>query len=207
MKPKHIAFTTVGLKLNPEKGFQVINWLIDEQAKNKIPVFTFHLTHRTDPEPDTLAALNRFLESEEFIEKIHQNKIKITILGKWYNLPSQTLEAVKKIISETKDYDSFFLNLCLNYSGQEEIVDSCKLIIKQIFANKISESAITKETIKENIYTSYFIPPGVIVKSGLHQKQTSFLLWDSVGAKLVFTGKTFPEFTLEDLNRILTKPL
>jgi len=203
MIPQHLAFTTVGLKLNPEKGFQVIKWLINEQIKNKIPVFTFHLTHRTDPEPNTLAALHNFLESKELLEKIHQNKIKITILGKWYNLPPQTLESVKRIISETKDYDSFFLNLCLNYSGQEEIVDSCKLIIKQIFANKISESNITKETIKENLYTSYFIPPDVLIKSGQHQKQTSFLLWDSVGAKLVFTKKPFPDFTLEDLNKIL----
>jgi len=207
MNPKHLAFTTVGLKLNPEKGFQVINQLINQQINHKIPVFTFHITHRSDPEPQTLTALTKFLESEELKNKINQHKIKITALGKWYSLPSQTLEAVKKIIDETKDYDNFFLNLCLNYSGQEEIVDSCKLIIKQIFANKLSESAITKETIKENIYTSYFIPPNIIIKSGTEQKQTSFLLWDSVGAKLHFTKKPFPEFTVEDLNQILEQNL
>lgn len=203
MKPKHLAFTTVGLKENPEKGFQVISQLIDEQISQEIPVMTFHLTHRSDPEPQTLAVLNQFLASEDFLKKINQNKIKITILGKWYNLPSQTISLLKKIIDETKDYDHFFLNFCLNYSGQEEIVDACKLIIRQIFANKISESAITKETIKENIYTSYFIPPDIIVKSGPNQKQTSFLLWDSVGARLHFTRKLFPEFTAEDLRNIL----
>ncbi|MCK4588846.1 MAG: undecaprenyl diphosphate synthase family protein [Nanoarchaeota archaeon] len=205
MDLKHIAFTTVGLKLNPEKGFQVISQLIDQQINHKIPVFTFHITHRSDPEPNTLIALTKFLESEEFRNKINQNKIKITALGKWYNLPSQTLDAVKKIIDETKDYDHYFLNLCLNYSGQEEIVDSCKLIIRQIFANKLSESAITKEIIKENLYTSYFIPPGLIIKSGTEQKQTSFLLWDSVSAQLHFTKKPFPEFTVEDLNQVLSK--
>jgi len=204
MKPKHLAFTTVGLKENPSRGFSVINWLVDEQIKNKIPVLTFHITHRLDPDPQTLTALNQFLESEEFLKKVNENKIKITILGKWYALPSSTIDAVKKIIDETKDYDGFFLNLCLNYSGQEEIVDACKLIVKQVLSNKLSDSAITKETVKENIYTSYFIPPDVLVKSGLQQKQTSFLLWDSVGAKLHFTNKLFPDFNLEDLRKILS---
>ena len=113
-----------------------------------------------------------------------------------------TLEAVKKTLDETKDYDSFFVNFCLNYDGQEEIVDSCKLIIKQILANKLSESAINREIIKENLYTSYFIPPDLIIKSG-EQKETSFLLWDSVGASIYFTRRAFPEFSLEELNRIL----
>jgi len=207
MQPKHIAFTTVGLKHQPDQGFQVISQLIDQQIIHQIPVLTFHITHRSDPDPETLMALNKFLESEEFRNKVDQNKIKITALGKWYSLPSQTLEAVKNIIDETKDYDNYFLNLCLNYSGQEEIVDACKLIIKQILSNKLSESSITKETVKENIYTSYFIPPDIIVKSGLEQKQTSFLLWDSVGTKLFFTKKPFPEFTVEDLNLILEQSL
>ena len=204
MKPKHLAFTTVGLKENPEKGFSVINWLIDEQIRHKIPVFTFHITHRSDPDPQTLAALNRFLESEEFLKKVNENKIKITILGKWYALPSSTINAVKKIIDETKDYDGFFLNFCLNYSGQEEIVDACKLLVMQVLSNKLCDSAITKGTVKENIYTSYFIPPDVLVKFGVYQKQTSFLLWDSVGARLYFTGKSFADLTLEDFNRILS---
>lgn len=203
MKPKHLAFTTVGLKENPAKGFSVIIMLVDEQIKHKIPVFTFHLTHRSDQEPSTLEALNNFLESEEFLRKVNSNKIKITILGKWYALPSSTIDAVKKIIDETKDYDGFFINLCLNYSGQEEIVDACKLIVKQVLSNKLSDSAINKEVIKENLYTSYFIPPDVLVKSGLHQKQTSFLLWDSVGAKLHFTGKSFVDLSLEDFEKII----
>ena len=202
MKPKHLAFTTDGLVEKPIESFQLISNLIDQQVSQKIPVFTFYITHKRYPHPKILNAFAAFLESEEFQNKIKENKIKITALGKWYNLPPATVDAVKRIIDITKDYDHYFLNFCLNYDGQEEIVDSCKLIIRQIFANKISESAITPEVIKENIYTSYFIPPNVIVKSG-EQRSTSFLLWDSVGSNLIFTGKSFTEFTIEDLNRII----
>lgn len=202
MKPKHLAFTTVGLKDNPGPGFQLIHQLIDEQVKQKIPVFTFYIAHK-NPHPDVMAAFTYFLESEALKKQLNQNRIKITALGKWYDLPQHTVNAVKKILDETKDYDTHFLNFCINYDGQEEIVDACKLIIKQIFANKISESAISEETIKENLYTSYFIPPDVIIKSGPDQKQSSFLLWDSVGAKLYFTGKSFTEFTVEELHKIL----
>jgi undecaprenyl pyrophosphate synthase len=39
-------------------------------------------------------------------------------------LPQHTVDAVKKILDETKDYDCYFLNFCLHYDGQEEIVDA-----------------------------------------------------------------------------------
>jgi len=203
MKPKHLAFTTVGMKENPGQSFQAITKLVSEQVKRKIPVFTFHITHKKDPNPLILTAFTIFLESEYFRRLINQNKIKITILGKWYNLSSKTVDAVKKIIDETKDYDHYFLNFCINYDGQEEIVDACKLLTKQVLSNKLSESAITPELIKENLYTSYFIPPDLIIKSGSKQKQSSFLLWDSVGATFFFTRKSFADFAPEDLSLIL----
>ncbi|MFC1800908.1 undecaprenyl diphosphate synthase family protein [Nanoarchaeota archaeon] len=202
MKPKHLAFTTDGLKEDLVKSFQLISQLVDEQIKNNLPVLTFYITHKRNPDAEILSAFTKLLSSEEFMSKINSNKVKITALGKWYNLPQQTLDAVKKVIDETKDYDHYFLNFCLNYDGQEEIVDSCKLIIKQIFANKISESAVNEEVVKENLYTSYFIPPDLIIKSG-EQKLTSFLLWDSVGASIYFTQRPFSQFTLEELNLIL----
>ena len=107
------------------------------------------------------------------------------------------------MLEETKDYDSFFLNLCINYDGQEEIVDSCKLIGRQIAAGKLAPESITKEVIKENCYSSYFIPPDLIIKTGLKTKIAGVLLWDSLNATIFFVKKNWPELKQSDLQKAL----
>ena len=69
MKPKHIAFTTDGLKENPSQSFKLINSLIDEQIKNNFPVLTFYITHKRNPDIEILNAFAEFLNSEEFNKK------------------------------------------------------------------------------------------------------------------------------------------
>ena len=127
-----------------------------------------------------------------------KNKIKITILGKWYDLPGRAVDVIKSIIEETKDYDSYFINFCVNYNGQTEIVDACRLIAKQVELGKLSPDKITKGTIKDNIYTSYFISPDLIIRYGKRDRMTSFLLWDSINSLNYFPKKDFPETTQQD---------
>ena len=85
----------------------------------------------------------------------------------------------KQVIESTKDYDFFFTNFCINYSGHDEIVDACRLIARQVKAGKIDPNSISRETIKENLYSSYFIPPDLIIKNG-KATISGLLLWDSV---------------------------
>ena len=61
---------------------------------------------------------------------------------------------------------------------------------------------ITKEAIKENIYSSYFLPPDVVLVYG-EERLTGLLLWDSVNSRIKFAGKSFMEFDEGDFEKIL----
>ena len=77
-------------------------------------------------------------------------------------------------------------------------MDSIKLIARQVKADKIDADMINKELIKENTYSSYFVPPDLIVING--SKTTSdLLLWDSPNAKVYFTNKLWPDFDRTEL--------
>ncbi|MBI3033764.1 undecaprenyl diphosphate synthase family protein [Candidatus Woesearchaeota archaeon] len=130
--------------------------------------------------------------------EVHGNQVKVSVLGKWYNLQGSIVESIKSLIEETKDYDRFFLNLCVNYGGQEEILDSCRVIALKVRSDKLDPENITREMIKENAYSSYFIPPDLIVKAGSRELD-GFLLWDSPGARMHFTGRHWSELSRNDL--------
>ena len=118
-------------------------------------------------------------------------------------MPGKIIDPIKSLLDETKDYDQFFFNLCINYNGQEEIVDACRLVARQIKAEKLEPESITKDTIKENCYSSYFLPPTLIVKTGLSQSIPGLLLWDSSHSKIVFARKYWPELKIADLLRAI----
>ena len=106
-------------------------------------------------------------------------------IGKWFDLPIAITENIKKIMEQTKDYDSFFFNLMINYDGHDEIFAAVKLLTIKALNKQIDIEKIDKELIKESLYTSYFVPPEIIIQCGY--RYSGLLLWDSPGAIIYFT--------------------
>ena len=220
--PKHIAISlddslewcrknNIGIDEGCNKYFGMLNRLLELQAKSNIPVFTIYLlpdsTGKTDDYLIFSDCLAGFFSELSNNQLLLSNKIKISAFGKWYKLPGKSVEALKKIIEETREFDSFFANFCINYDGQEEIVDACKLIAKQVELGKIDSEMITKEIVRENLYSSYFLPPDVVLVYG-ERKLTGLLLWDSVKSNVIFADKSFMDFEegdFEFLNHNLFK--
>ena len=210
---KHLAITTHGiekwsrenkkpLEETYKKSFELIKQVIELQINNKIPILTIYLLpEKLKKEEEFPKFLDEFIAFFTMLKSsslVHENKVKVSALGKWYDIPGRAVEPIKLIIEETKDYDSFFVNFCINYDGQEEIVDACRLLGRQIHAKKIDIDNISKETIKNNVYSSYFLPPDLMIKNGKLKTTSGLLLWDSVNAEIYFTSKNWPEFTMAD---------
>jgi undecaprenyl diphosphate synthase len=206
--PKHIAITMEGIaewekkheKHAYERSFSKVMDIMKQQIKMDIPILTFYVLKEKNIDNESLInEFSKFISSLTEDKFIHDNKIKIGIIGKWYDLPNNVVEPIKKIIDITKEYEEFYLNFCLNYNGQEEIVDACKLIARKVEAEKIEVDSISKEMIKENLYSSYFIPPEIIIVNGTKKKKTDLLLWDSANSLIFFTKTLWPDFDKSSL--------
>lgn len=213
--PLHVALTVNGIykyaelnKLTAEeayaKSFAQLMDIFRAQVDHKIRILTIYLMPKFRcSDPELIKASINLIAALAKDQLIHENQVKVTVLGKWYDLPGELVEQIKSIISETKDYDRFFINLCMNYSGRDEILDACRLIAMNIKAGKLDPEAITKENIKENLYTSYFVPPDIIIKTGMKQKLFGLLLWDTILSDIHFAKKLFPDFTAADFLKII----
>ncbi len=214
--PKHIALnleaTSADLDYSEKHNISLeelytkisvlIRQIIKLQVKLKIPIVTINLMSTQKLEPDQAVKVIDFLadlaQGLSKSSEVHENNVKVSVLGKWYDLPGRLVESVKQLMEETKSYDHFFLNLCINYDGQDEIVSACKIIARKVEAEKLDPESISKSDIKENTYSSYFIPPELIIKNG-DKSIGDLLLWDMSNARICFTGKHWTEFTIRDL--------
>lgn len=216
--PKHIAVVTKGCldwarKTGKSRadGYKqrLTNVLdmVDFQTKNKIPIMTYYLLSSKITDSDyyltCIDALVDFFNKLIESKTITENKIKISIIGKWYNLPGRLVEVMKKIIEETSDYDNYFLNLCINYDGQEEVVDACRLIGRRVKLGRIDADSISKADIKNDLYSSYFLPPDLMIIAGKYKILRGFLLWDCANSTVYFSDKMWPEFDEEEMKKAI----
>jgi undecaprenyl diphosphate synthase len=181
----------------------IVEELIESQVKLNIPVMTIYLLRQdeniTDIE-EILESIARLFEQLAGNATINRSQVRVSVFGKWYDLPSQPVERIKRVIEATATYDRFFLNFCIYYDGKEEIVDACRLIAMKVKADKLDPGAISSELIKENLYSSYFLAPDIVIING-EKNLSGFMLWDISEARIYFTNKEWPEFNAFDLKK------
>lgn len=215
--PEHIGMTidnsevwakknSKDLQESYDEAFFNIFKIIHQQTKLKIPHLSIHL--KPDSRQSHLyyeQALTKFLTKLSTDELIEQNSIKVTVIGKWYDMPTEIIESIKNIMTKTQTNTKFNLNLCIKYNGKQEIVDACKLLVKKIEVDKFDPQFLTKETFKQHLYTSSLPPMNLLIKNGTSMKRGSFLLWYSIGAILFRTKKLFTDFTEDDFLKAIVE--
>ena len=215
--PRHVAFIARGfsefarernasLSDAYARSFTVLRDLALTAFRLDIPVVTVVLLPAGVPQPilqEIVPFLASGIEALSSWDEVGARRVKLTVLGRWYDLPGGLVESVKRAMDSTKEHDAFFLNICLQYSGQEEIVDAFRVLARQVQSGKLDPDAVDRDAVKERLATSYFPPPELLIKTGLRHSLQDALLWDCAFADLRFVDVPFPELSRDDLAKAL----
>jgi undecaprenyl diphosphate synthase len=126
---------------------------------------------------------------------VKEEKVNFNVIGRIHLLPEEVRNKINELIDFTKANDLNFINLCIMYDGQEEIVDAVKKIIK----NGVKEEEINKELIKNHLYTQNFPEVDYIIRTGMEDgaRISGFLLWDASYAEFKFRSELWPDYSRE----------
>ena len=132
---------------------------------------------------------------------VKEEKVNFNVIGRVHLLPADVRAKINELIEFTKENDQNFINLCIMYDGQEEIVDAVKEIIK----NGVKAEDINRDIIKNHLYTRDFPEVDYIIRTGMEDgaRISGFLLWDASYAEFKFRTDLWPDYSkemvLEDL--------
>jgi len=138
---------------------------------------------------------------------IFEKQVRVRVLGRPYELPQEVQTAVKKIIHATRNHSGFFLNFCINYDGQEEIIDA----VKGLLAEDFSPQSISKSLIKNHLYSKDFPEIDYVIRTGMEDgaRFSGFMLWDVSYAEFRFREELWPDYTkthlMEDLKEYVRR--
>ncbi len=130
-----------------------------------------------------------------------ENNVKMRVLGSRSGLSSQILKAIDETEELTKGMTGGEILLCLNYGGQQEIVDAVKAIIE----NGVAKDDVTPEMIQQYLYAPDVPPCDLIVRTSGEQRLSNFMLWRSAYSELFFIDTLWPDMTKQDVTAILNE--
>ena len=185
------------------RGLERLKELIDWSKERGIKVLTLFVFStenwkRSKVEVNYLIRLFGQALSKKNIQKIHQEGIKIRVIGQRERLPGSLQKTIKDVEELTKSNKGMVLNFALSYGGRAEIVEAIKNVIKK----KIPLEKITEDMISQNLWTS---DVDLIIRTGKEQRISNFLIWQAAYSELYFCPKYWPEFSEKDLDEALAE--
>lgn len=133
--------------------------------------------------------------------KIDKKGIKVLISGRKDNLRDDVIEAINNIEEKTKDNKNGILNICLNYGGQEEIIDASIKLAESI-NNGLDSKNVTREDFYKYLY--HELPPiDLLIRTGGESRVSNFMLYEMSYAEFYFTNTLFPDFDKSEFNKAL----
>ena len=132
----------------------------------------------------------------------NRENIKVVFSGRDKPLPNKVLKAMKELEEATKDNTKGILNVCLNYGGRSELVDTCKKIGKMVENKEISIDDIDEELVSRNLYND--LPDvDLMIRTSGELRLSNFMLWQNSYAEFYFPKTYFPDFDEEEFDKAI----
>ena len=136
------------------------------------------------------------------IKDFNKENIKVIFSGRDKPLPNKVLKAMKELEEATKDNTKGILNICINYGGRSELVDTCKKIGKMVENKEISIDDIDEELVSRNLYND--LPDvDLMIRTSGELRLSNFMLWQNSYAEFYFPKTYFPDFDEEEFDKAI----
>ena len=161
-----------------------------------LSVYAFSTENWSRPRAEVRALMRLFHETmQREIDEMHRRGVRIVVSGRRDGLSSRMRDRIEEAVARTAENKNGVLNVCLNYGGRAEIVDSvCRLIEEGVPPDQVDEAAISAR-----LYVPDLPDPDLIIRTAGESRVSNFLLWQSAYSEMLVTDTLWPDFDVDDL--------
>lgn len=215
--PNHVAIILDGNRrwarkrgMTPQeghyKGFTNLESLADyvfAKGVKVLSVYAFSTENfsRAKDEVDYLMDLFA-VAFKKYFERQNKNNVRIVFSGRREPLPKKVLKMIDEVTEKTKDNTGPIFNICVNYGGRPEIVDTTKKICEMVKNGEISIDDIDEDLFTKNLYQD--LPAiDLMIRTSGEIRLSNFLLWQNAYAEFYFPEVEFPGFDEKEFDKAL----
>jgi len=166
--------------------------------------YAFSTENWKRPEDEVMGLMNllvAYLKSET--KKLHDNNIKINVIGDVSRLPKLAQKELKKSMDLTANNSSMTVHIALNYGSRDEIVRAVKRISTDVKEGRLDVDGIDEALVSSNLYTAGTPDPDLMIRTSGEVRLSNFLLWQFAYTEFVFTDMYWPDFDGDALEKAI----
>lgn len=164
-----------------------------------LTVFAFGRENWQRPEDEVSLLMKLMLKKlNREINELHHKNAKIKFIGDRSRLNNDLFNSIISAENITKNNTGLNFNICLDYSGQYDIVQAVNTIIKEGKHKQINE-----EILESYLYTHEIPNPELIIRTSGESRLSNFMMWQSAYSELYFTDIFWPDFKPNELDHAI----
>jgi undecaprenyl diphosphate synthase len=165
-----------------------------------LTLYTFSTENWNRPKEEVDALMAMLVDTIAKEEKtLMDNDIKLEYIGDISQIATETQNALKNTIYNTRNNKRMTLILALNYSSRWEITEMVKTIAERVKNNDLNTEDICQDVISKNLCTANYPDPDLLIRTSGEYRLSNYLLWQLAYAELFFTPTLWPDFNKEGL--------
>lgn len=186
-----------------KEGARVFTAIVEECIAIQLPILTVYAFSkenwkRAHREVNAIfALLLRFITKD--IPLALDNNLRLRFIGDINGLPERLQHAIYSAMEATQLNTGLQCNIAFNYSGREEIIHACKMMID----DNVQSNTLSIEQFKQYLYTKEIQDPDLIIRTGGEYRISNFLLFQSAYSEFYFSPLLWPDFTKEALREAI----
>ena len=188
-----------------DKLEEVLEWCMDLGVK-VLTMYAFsteNFSRKEDEVEFLMDLLEKSLMSFADDKRIHENRVKLKVIGDMSMIPVKVADAVKYAENRTSGYSDFHLNMAIAYSGRQEIKDAIKGIARKVKAGELDIDEIDESVISRHMYYPGLPDPDLVLRTSGELRVSNFLLWQLAYSELYFSDVYWPGFRKTDFLRAI----
>lgn len=135
------------------------------------------------------------------VAELNELNVRVQWIGRPFDskaarTPALVQRAIRKAIADTRNNTGMLLTVAFDYGAKAELVDAVNRL-------RAAGESVTPDHISDSLYLPELPPVDVLVRTSGEGRLSNFLLWQSTGAPVYFTNKTWPEFDEAELDAAL----
>ena len=193
---------TNGHKKGADALKKISEYVYDKKIKI-LSVFAFSTENWKRDKEEVDYLMDLFIKAfKENFDAVKKKNIKVIFSGVKEKLSDKVINQMNKMMEDTKDNKNGIFNICLNYGGQDEIVEATKKISKEVLDGNIDIKDINKDMFNKYLFND--LPPiDLMIRTSGEYRISNFMLWQMAYSELYFTDTLWPDFDEKEFDKAL----
>jgi undecaprenyl diphosphate synthase len=150
-----------------------------------------------------MAIFARYIQREA--DRMAREGVRLRFIGDRSKLDPKLQRLMAGIEARTAGFTRLNLTVAINYGGRDEILRATRALAMEVAEGRLDPNDLTEAALAERLDTSAIPDPDLVIRTSGETRTSNFLVWQSAYAEYEFTPTLWPDFSPEELARILSR--